>query len=331
MRDEADKNAKRAAHRFLAGLTAWLLIGCAPPVAVDRTTAPAAPETPVMPADTDASLEPAPSPVPLPTADAGTDDTLAPMSPPPAPSPSDPLPAPTADAGGPAPDATAGAPQAPPSQPPSADAQPVVDVAPPPAHAALVVGNVTPPSAGDLQMRRLLEARGYVVSMLLDTQPPRNAASAQVIIISSSCRGSVLMGAYRDVLTPIVTMKISVFDDMDFTGSNRSIDFDESDGSNLLIFDEGHPLAAGLRGTIRATSVPSSMAWGRPAAGAHRIAGLAETPARVTIFAFDKGAPMMTRRAPAKRVGLFVTDGVAEKLTPEGQRLFAAAVDWAAH
>jgi hypothetical protein len=53
-------------------------------------------------------------------------------------------------------------------------------------------------------------------------------------------------------------------------------------------------------------------------------------PNRVAIYSYEKGAMMVGGTpAPARRVGIFVHVGVADRLTPAGWQLFDAAIDWA--
>ena len=49
------------------------------------------------------------------------------------------------------------------------------------------------------------------------------------------------------------------------------------------------------------------------------------------VFAYERGSEMLGGRAPARRVALFLGNGrVIRSLTPDGWRLFDAAVAWSA-
>ena len=73
----------------------------------------------------------------------------------------------------------------------------------------------------------------------------------------------------------------------------------------------------------------ANLAWGRPGAGALKIAALASAPGKTALFAYDRGTLMAGLAAPARRVGFFATETLAESLTPGGLALFDAAIAWA--
>jgi hypothetical protein len=86
-----------------------------------------------------------------------------------------------------------------------------------------------------------------------------------------------------------------------------------------------HPLAAGLRGLVRVYRSEGTVGWGRPAEAAARVAVCDDDPNQAALFA---------RETPGggRRVSFFLSDreGEAALLTPEGWRLFDAAVRWVA-
>lgn len=93
--------------------------------------------------------------------------------------------------------------------------------------------------------------------------------------------------------------------------------------------DPAHPLAAGRSGLVTVTTARTTLAWGKPAAGAAIVARLPANPGRAAIFAYEKGMGMVGLAAPARRVGLFLGDTAAASLTADGWALFDAAVRWA--
>jgi hypothetical protein len=164
---------------------------------------------------------------------------------------------------------------------------------------------------------------------LPDLAVASNAAGAALVIISPGVRRFGSFATFRDTLSAVIVMKASALDDLDLTGGNRSIDFDEEDADDLLILDDRHPLSAGLHGTLPFGETSGSLAWGHPSAQAFRVAGLASVPAKFAIFAYDKGALMITRAAPARRVALLIGDRLSDLVAAiEANRLFDAAVDW---
>src|ERR1044071_1816948 len=69
--------------------------------------------------------------------------------------------------------------------------------------------------------------------------------------------------------------------------------------------------------------------WGRPGEGAIEIATLENLDEKVLVFGYELCSQMFGLHAPARRVGLFLDQGVVTGLTSAGWALFDAAVDWA--
>jgi hypothetical protein len=101
----------------------------------------------------------------------------------------------------------------------------------------------------------------------------------------------------------------------------------------INIIKSDHPLAAGLSGIVPVEVTRCRLVRGRDL-GPDAIK-IAKSPADATpvfpeswpIFAYDKGGMMVGGfRAPAKRMGFFWHRPSA--VTPEGRKLFVAAVDW---
>jgi hypothetical protein len=214
-------------------------------------------------------------------------------------------------------------------RPPTPDAIAPPDLAPVLRTAGIVVGNSLAPSFSDQIMRRHLEARGLKVSWLSETAVPAEAAGTALVVISSNVRRFANFASLRDSASAIIVMRSAALDDLDMTGANRSIDFDDEDTDDLLILDDRHPLAAGLHGTLPFSATDQSLGWGHPSSQAFRVAGLAAVPAKFAIFAYDKGALMISRPAPARRVALLIGgDRISDREASEASRLFDAAVDW---
>src|SRR2546423_27290 len=69
--------------------------------------------------------------------------------------------------------------------------------------------------------------------------------------------------------------------------------------------------------------------WGIPRDGAIKIATLENLGEKAAVFGYESCAEMFGLRAPARRVGLFLDQGIAPHLTSAGWALFDAAVNWA--
>ena len=128
---------------------------------------------------------------------------------------------------------------------------------------------------------------------------------------------------------PVISLEYSLFDNLAMTGGTENTDYGGNGGTQVEIVDATHPLAASLTGVVSVVTETANMAWGNPAATAVRIATFVGNPNRVAIFAFTKGAEMLAVLAPAKRVGFFAVETAAARLSDDGIKLLAAAIDWA--
>ena len=87
-------------------------------------------------------------------------------------------------------------------------------------------------------------------------------------------------------------------------------------------------LTAGLAGRIPVVKSAAPLAWGLPGPDAVWIASPGDDSNRAAAFVYDARAALVQGRAPARRVGLFLTPEAIERLTADGWRIFDAAVRW---
>jgi hypothetical protein len=350
------RSAATGSGSIIATVFAFVtVLACAPPQSVDRidpesvtAQAPAPAATAAAPAAPGEGGTLAPSS--LPTVDGGSEipgtgsdagmtvmiDPGAPAGTPATPVPADPvIPAPDAGSSGsvptaPSPDA-AGVVTPPDAGDPGSPA-PARDAGAPDATpvrwAAIIVANPLAPGPADQVVRRNAELRGLKVFWVPDFAVAADVSTATIVVITNGVRRFGSFATFRDAGIPIIVMKSSALDDLDMTGANRSVDYDEEDADDLLIIDDHHPLAAGLHGTLPFAASGTSIAWGHPSATAVRIAGLAKVPAKFVIFGYDKGSAMLTRAAPARRIALLIGDRLSERGSNEANRLLSAAFDW---
>jgi hypothetical protein len=98
--------------------------------------------------------------------------------------------------------------------------------------------------------------------------------------------------------------------------------------TQVNVVNSSHPMAAGLSGLVSA-SASSTYSWGVPNANAAKVATISGSTTRHAMFGYDVGAAMPGLAAPARRVGLFLTDSTPTILTANGWALFDASVRWA--
>jgi hypothetical protein len=223
-------------------------------------------------------------------------------------------------------------------RPPDGGPAPTIDpeALPPPPDAAiaptalLVVGTVMPLAMGDDKLKLRLEENGLTVRVGPATGPATQASGVALVVISGTGLGADVAAKYAAVAVPVICLEPVVFGRMRLTA-----DADTAQGSaaaTQIVVTAAHPIVAGLTGTIAVTTAQSTLGWGLPATTASRIATVGTMANRYAVFAYDKGAMLVgmpATPAPARRVGLFIRAGIADRLTPAGWRIFDGAVDWA--
>jgi hypothetical protein len=148
-------------------------------------------------------------------------------------------------------------------------------------------------------------------------------------VLSSTIGAANIGTRLRGSVAPIVTWDTRLFGDLGLTGQVAGTDHGPVRQSRIAIVDSAHPLAAGRSGLVTVTTARTTLAWGKPAAGAAVVARLPANTSRAVIFGYEKGTEMVGLTAPARRVGLFLGDTAAAILTADGWALFDAAVRWA--
>jgi glucose/arabinose dehydrogenase len=192
--------------------------------------------------------------------------------------------------------------------------------------ALLVVGNPSALIAGDAAVRTRLQGLGYTVTIVDDSASTASSATGQdLVIISSSVLASNVNTKFRNVTVPVIVWEHALFDDLAMTASGGT---KLTAQTSLVITTPAHPLAAGLSGTVAVATTAGDFASGSPNSNAVVIATVPGTTA-AGIFAYELGASMPGRAAPARRVALFMGDATPSIFTTAGQSLFDAAIQWA--
>ncbi|PZR50415.1 hypothetical protein [Paraburkholderia fungorum] len=189
-----------------------------------------------------------------------------------------------------------------------------------------------PSLAVDQKVAAHLTARGYSVRMLDQAQPPEAVGDADLVVISSTVSSKQVAGGWRYLAKPLLTWENDLLDDFAMTGKRHDVDFGEAEKERYLwLVNAPHPIAAGLPAGVTNVYVKqAAMSWGKPGLGATTIATLYGQPEKAAIFAYEKGATMdYESLAPARRVMFFLNNDTFGNLSPAGNSLFDAAVDWA--
>ncbi len=207
------------------------------------------------------------------------------------------------------------------------DREPAVKMASGSGEVLFVVGK-TSLNTSDSALRARLQQLGFTVTVVGDDRLATAQASGKALVFVSATVTSSRVGAkLTAVATPVVSAEAWLFDDLGMTGATESTHYGLQSGQTTLTITADTALSAGLSGTTPVYESRGDFMWGVPSAAA--IVG-ARSGTRAALFGYDVGATMAGRTAPARRVGLFLSNDDAARLTPGGWSLMEAAVTWAA-
>jgi hypothetical protein len=205
---------------------------------------------------------------------------------------------------------------------------------PPPAgmHVVYVLGVNGDPSSKSLVgiLNAMHDSHGIVVKMAGSATPAAMMADASLIIIgpnSSMFNGNHPAPDLKTTPIPVMISKDGHTDEVGLgTVQNTDAHFNTID-----IIRTDHPLAAGLTmGTKTVLTTTNAQRLIRFSDLGPDAIKIAVTPVDTTSFAivaYEKGGTMANSfKAPGKRLGFFWHRPAA--VTPDGEKLFRAAVDW---
>jgi hypothetical protein len=196
--------------------------------------------------------------------------------------------------------------------------------------ALLVMGFVPPADPafkpGDVKLRMRLEASGFTVKIGDDDDPDASKATGVDLIVITDTSGAKVAAKYTNLAIPVICLDNTLLDDLKMTAAASE---GTTAATQVAITDMASPLAAGLTNSVTVIGAATAMTWGTPPAAAMKVATIAGQANQLAIFAYPTGAMMNGLAAPAKRVGLFVTEAMAAAMNESGWKLFDAAVDWA--
>ncbi|WP_449538970.1 pectate lyase [Ferdinandcohnia sp. Marseille-Q9671] len=151
-----------------------------------------------------------------------------------------------------------------------------------------------------------------------------------IVFVGETSPSGDIGDKFKEIPIPVVYSKGWVVDDVDLSEKGSGLSGDIDGQTNLTIQDPYHPLAAGLSGTVQVYSKAGKVNFGTPGEEAEVIATVEGDDAKVSIFAYEKGAKRVTGEpVPARRVSTFVFNGQEEHMTADGWKLVDASVEWA--
>ncbi len=176
--------------------------------------------------------------------------------------------------------------------------------------------------ASDQFLKSRLEELGCIVAVKADRQAEEADFDGKaLIVISSTVSGSVMAQNHQrlaDLPVPILAWEPKVYDLLGMTSAS-GWERDQTQAN----FSSKH--FKGLQPLLRQAGV---VAWGKPAPSVLKMAVLPGDSDKALVFAYTKGTQMVGRKAPAKRVGMFLSDETVLDWTPQGASLFNGAVRW---
>ena len=207
------------------------------------------------------------------------------------------------------------------------------DVTPPAAcnqNGLLVVGSLNL-DAGDQAVLNRLQSLGYNMTVRDDNAVVTADADGKgLIVISSTVNSGYIGSKFTQTTVPVLNFEPWLYDDLKMTGQSENWHYGMVSNKNKVkILDSSHPIAGGLSWTQTVYSYYRDMSWGVPSNAAAKIAEVYGCPGSYAVFAYDKGDYMVGMNAPGRRVGFFLNNGTATKLTSIGWQLFDNAVVWA--
>lgn len=191
------------------------------------------------------------------------------------------------------------------------------------------------PNASENATRAHLERRGFVVAVVSADRLKTADAAGQTLIIAGPGVGQseAKVAALKDAAVPLLTMRNGAMAAVGMTGNTHdhfSSHFKSLTELQLVRVD--HPLAAGLSGTVKVATRAGRFSYAKQIEGTEAVriaipeAGFED---RTVLFGYERGARMFAGTAPARRVAFFAGHYLPfSELTPEGLKLFDAAVDW---
>jgi hypothetical protein len=196
--------------------------------------------------------------------------------------------------------------------------------------ALFVVADANTLNNAEIALMNFLQDMGFEVSPLSASEASDDATEGMSLVlisatVSSGTTATNLPGL-REMEIPVINWEPALYDELGFSEANGS----EVASSDIIIVSEGHPMAAGLpEGLCTIASVQKQVSYGVPEGNVQIIAVNPTDVTQAVLFAYEKGDSMFADIAPARRVGTFLLNDVADSMTDEGWLLFGATVKWA--
>jgi subtilisin family serine protease len=194
-------------------------------------------------------------------------------------------------------------------------------------NALFIHGGSSPNTSDNLLIARI-QSLGYVVTTReAKLATTADATGRNLVVISATASAGDIGTKFTSVAVPVVIWRADAFGNMAMTSGSGTTDKQ----TQVSLVNGSHPLSAGLPASTSQTIYTAGewISWGTPASGAVVISRLSGSSTQTTLFGYDTGSQMVGRTAPARRVGFFLRDNQASRLSSTGWNLFEAAITWA--
>ena len=197
---------------------------------------------------------------------------------------------------------------------------------------AIFVVASLPGTDAELAIVQRLEDMGLeVVPFAQDQVSDADMDDANILLVSAEVNSGTAFESMPGLATydiPVINWEPALYDELGFT--DVSVASVEEPEGMIKIVDSDHPLAAELwDGNIAIATGTKTISVCKPKGEVNIVAVSTTDDSLATIFGYEEGAAMHTGNAPARRVGTFLLNNVADAMTDEGWALFDASVQWA--
>lgn len=194
----------------------------------------------------------------------------------------------------------------------------------------VIADGTTPNDAENLITWRLEDMEFDVEIIDQDDVTDATTDGKSLVLISATVSSGTVAGnmpGLIDCPIPVINWEPFLYDHLGFQPGDGG----EFNTTEIEIIMEDHPLAGGLdEGPVIIATAEKAVSYGTPKGDAVIIAVNTAVDTQSVLFGYDTGATMdSTFVAPARRVGSFLLNDVADLMTEDGWALFDSSVTWA--
>ena len=195
---------------------------------------------------------------------------------------------------------------------------------------ALIVGNPSRLTSGDVGLQSALVAQGHTVTLHDDgAADTSSTAGNNLIVISGSASAARLGNRFVADTRPVMVGEYLMFGPMELTGNALNVDYGRLSSNDTLTVLPAATTIGASAGDVQVLTRNRRMVWGRPGASSVTLAVADGDPSRATLFSYEAGTQLPSgSTAAGKRMGIYLSGFLANLWTEEGRTLFDQSVAW---